>query len=360
MLKRPFHLGYLITLTSLTSLVNAEDVLPQSRLRAAATRGITILQKASSSYPEHRTCFSCHHQTLPALALDAARDHGLSIDEKIFRETIDFAHDSFHDRIASMKRGHGVGGGPLTTGYGLWTMEIGERKRDETTSAMVQYLLKRQEQDGSWKRATERPPLSESHITCTVLAVHYMQKYADDSQKKAVEEAVARARPWLERAKPTTQEDRNSLLGGLALVRSKPERIAEARKRVLAAQNEDGGWGQLPGRASDAYATGQTLFTLKTTRMKATDPTFQRGLSFLLDNQLDDGSWFVKTRSKPLQVFFDNGDPHGKSQFISISATAWATTALSLAVRRDTKTKKAIPYDKRKRESGPPKTKLSL
>ena len=40
-------------------------------------------------------------------------------------------------------------------------------------------------------------------------------------------------------------------------------------------------------------------------------------------------SWLVKTRSKPIQKFFDNGDPHGKNQFISISATSWATAALA-------------------------------
>ena len=27
--------------------------------------------------------------------------------------------------------------------------------------------------------------------------------------------------------------------------------------------------------------------------------------------------------------FFDNGDPYGKNQFISISATSWATAALA-------------------------------
>jgi hypothetical protein len=29
-----------------------------------------------------------------------------------------------------------------------------------------------------------------------------------------------------------------------------------------------------------------------------------------------------------LQPFFDNGDPGGKSQFISFAATGWATLAL--------------------------------
>ena len=55
----------------------------------------------------------------------------------------------------------------------------------------------------------------------------------------------------------------------------------------------------------------------------------KRARSYLIRTQKKDGSWFVKSRSKPIQKFFDNGDPHGKDQFISISATSWATAALA-------------------------------
>ncbi len=317
------------------TVVHADEILASKKLEKAALRGLAILEKAAKNYPEHRECFSCHHQTLPVLAMDTAKRRGISINREVMKSTVDFAHASFKRRIESMKKGRGVGGGPMTAGYGLWTMELGGRTRDETTSAMVAFLLKRQEKDGWWKRATERPPLSESHITATVLAVHYMQKYADESQRDDVKKAVERARPWLESAVPKTQEDRNSLLGGLALVRGDREAIDRARKRVLEAQRDDGGWAQADGMKSDAYATGQTLFTLHTTRTPSDSPVFQRALRFLLETQGEDGSWFVETRSKPIQIFFDNGDPHGKSQFISISATAWATTALALGVRKD-------------------------
>ncbi len=48
-----------------------------------------------------------------------------------------------------------------------------------------------------------------------------------------------------------------------------------------------------------------------------------------VDSQEPDGSWHVVTRSKPVQIFFDNGDPHGKDQFISVLATNWAVAALA-------------------------------
>jgi hypothetical protein len=45
---------------------------------------------------------------------------------------------------------------------------------------------------------------------------------------------------------------------------------------------------------------------------------------------LADGSWFVRSRSLPVQPYFETGFPHGRSQFISCAATSWATAALGL------------------------------
>src|SRR5262249_18741683 len=64
------------------------------------------------------------------------------------------------------------------------------------------------------------------------------------------------------------------------------------------------------------------------------DPAYQRGLKFLIDAQREDGSWLVRSRSKPFQLYFESGFPHGKDQFISIAASGWATTALAFAVPR--------------------------
>ena len=70
--------------------------------------------------------------------------------------------------------------------------------------------------------------------------------------------------------------------------------------------------------------------TPATNRFGVTDEVYQRGLRFLLKAQLDDGSWHVQTRSKAFQKYFESGFPHGKDQFVSISASCWATMALIL------------------------------
>jgi hypothetical protein len=56
-------------------------------------------------------------------------------------------------------------------------------------------------------------------------------------------------------------------------------------------------------------------------------------VAFLLKTQRADGTWAIKTRSKPFQPYYESGFPHGKDQFISIAATGWATAALAAAMK---------------------------
>lgn len=311
---------------------SAAPEIDLSQVHRAVRDGLRIVQKSARSYPEHRSCFSCHSQTLPILAMVTARDRGFRIDETLLKEQAEFTHGSFKRRTASMERGEDVGGAAMTVAYGLWTLETAGWPDDRTTTTMVSYLLGKQKANGSWRTSSQRPPLEQSSFTCSILAVYYMRKFCAEDQRARVEEAAARARSWFLRTGAETQEDLVSRLGGLALLGAEPEAIGAALEAVLGTQREDGGWGQLPGMASDAYATGLTLFALQRVRVPTTHPAYRRGIAFLLRSQEDDGSWFVKSRSTPIQKIFDNGDPHGLNQFISIPATAWATTALALAI----------------------------
>jgi len=98
---------------------------------------------------------------------------------------------------------------------------------------------------------------------------------------------------------------------------------------LISEQRPDGGWAQHASLASDAYATGQALVALlESGVVAATDATYMRGVAFLLATQLEDGSWYVRTRSIPFQPYFESGFPHGHDQWISAAATNWAAMAL--------------------------------
>ena len=80
---------------------------------------------------------------------------------------------------------------------------------------------------------------------------------------------------------------------------------------------------------SDAYATAESLVALRATGLVSNDSIeFRKGIAFLLRNRETDGSWRVKTRAIPVQTYFESGFPHGEDQFISYTATCWATLAL--------------------------------
>ena len=104
--------------------------------------------------------------------------------------------------------------------------------------------------------------------------------------------------------------------------------LAAARDELLKAQNADGSWSQIPKRDGDAYATATVMMALRKAGVSADHAAYRRGVAYLLKTQTAEGAWLVKTRSRPVQRFFDNGDPGGKDQFISFAATGWAVQAL--------------------------------
>jgi hypothetical protein len=129
----------------------------------------------------------------------------------------------------------------------------------------------------------------------------------------------------------STQNEVLKLLGLVWSSVPAPETAARA-KHVAAMQREDGGWGQLPTMGSDAYATGE-VYSLRASGMRSNDRVYQRGVAYLLRTQLQDGTWFVRSRAFGFQPYFETGFPHGLDQFISASATSWAVIALAARYR---------------------------
>jgi hypothetical protein len=111
------------------------------------------------------------------------------------------------------------------------------------------------------------------------------------------------------------------------------EKVKPRVKSLLLEQRADGGWSQLTTLESDAYATGQVLYSLhQAGKLSTKAPAYRRGLEFLLRSQGNDGSWFIRSRSFPAIPFVESGFPYDKNQFISAAGSSWATMALTLAL----------------------------
>jgi len=320
----------------------------ESEIATAIERGYEVIRKGVNNYPEHRDCFSCHHQALPLFAFSLNGRKNLEADSTEFlgaeltQAIINFTEESFEPKTALMREGSGVGGRALTAAYGLWTLDVGGAPHNETIDAMVEYLLKTQAEDGAWEFQSHRPPAASSRTMTTAIAVYGLRAFGfESSQKLRTEDALKKSAVFAERH--LLDGSHEELIGGLwldqMLVREQAttsdvakNRLAERTEELWQRQRPDGGWAQTPEMNSDPYATGQALVMLA--QLDASNKSHERelfrsGIRYLLQSQDPDGSWHVVTRSKPVQVYFDNGDPHGKDQFISIMATCWSTAALA-------------------------------
>ena len=131
-----------------------------------------------------------------------------------------------------------------------------------STGAYARLIARRQLADGHWLVFDDRPPQAFSPFSATAYAVRALQLFLPDSMMQERQERIERARSWLRTNRPFDTEDRTFQLFGLRWAGAEPESMAKARKDLLALQQSDGGWSQLPGRPSDAYATGETLAAL--------------------------------------------------------------------------------------------------
>jgi hypothetical protein len=314
----------------------AEPSADQARLRAAVERSLPLLAKAAAGHRENRECFACHQQGLPVLALTAAKAKGFKIDEAELSRQIDHTVKFLEKNRDNYLQGKGQGGQADTAGYALFTLAAAGWQRDPTTAAVAEYLVQRHQDKDHWLNTSTRPPTEASQFTTTFVALRGLAVYG------TLDERVAKrhdqVRKWLVETTPQDNEDRVFRLLALKEVAADDEAVASAAKELLARQREDGGWAQLDAgepewaTQSDAYATATALVALHLAGGTATgDPAWQRGLAYLLAAQLPDGSWHVRSRSKPFQAYFESGFPHEKDQFISCAASAWATWALVLA-----------------------------
>ena len=317
---------------------NAADAPAPAEIRQAVNRSIALVEKSLAEYPKHNTCFSCHHQGLGSLALSLARSHGFTIDETTLANIAQHTSADLRLDLENYRKGKGQPGGVTRAGYALLALEFTGTKSDDVTAAVAGFLLDNDKDRGSWSARSNRPPSEVSPFTNTYLGIRGLKSFGAAADKEAIAARIAAARLWLEQTAPKDTEDRVFQLWGLKETGATSANVENAGKALLALQQLDGGWGQLPGSPSDAYATGSALTVLRLTgQIAASDLAYQRGLRYLLQGQLPDGSWHVVSRSKPVQPYFESGFPHGRDQFISMTATGWATAALVLSDTKDAK-----------------------
>ncbi len=324
----------MIPLSAITILLTiAPDWCQPTLVHASAKRALPLLQQAAAVHIEKKTCFGCHNQNAPAAAVKLSTSRGFTAPDDFFVAQREHITDFIAGNIKQFQSGAGTGGGVDTAGTILMALESHDHKADANTDAIITYLLKARAKEAFWKCSSNRPPTEASSITTTYLAMRGLKTWANAEQKPSAEKRILAAGEWLTEAKAKDTEDAVFRLSGLHLAGASTKTIAEAGKELLTLQRADGGWGQMPKMPSDAYTTGTALVALQETgQLTTTSAAYRRGMIYLMNAQLADGSWKVPSRSKPFQKYYESGFPHEKDQFISAPASGWATQALLLAL----------------------------
>ena len=300
----------------------------------AIHQAVALLQRSSTEFFKQSGCVGCHNQPLTDIATKAAANAGLKTPSGAIDEHVRTMLSS-RPMEPGLLQLLGPGGGVDTVGWLAMGLHSKDTPGNSLTDAIVHYIAGTQGVNGGWSSfGIARPPFEGSGLTRTVLAVHVLSTYGWPARQSEFDDRLARARAWLLKAEPRTTYERAELILGLKWSGAKAADIARIATALRREQRDDGGWSQTKYLGSDAYATGLVLYALKQTgQLTPSNESYKKGVSFLLKTQLEDGSWYVRSRSPKFQPYFQGGFPHDHDQWISSTATAYAVMALSPAAQ---------------------------
>jgi ankyrin repeat protein len=301
--------------------------------RTSLSRAVALLLPPATLVFEKRGCVTCHSQALPAQLAAVARAKGIAVNEEQARKNMQQMLAFFKTAGEAAMQGDRTAGDFVTVGYAMSAFAAEKYPLDDITAESTHLLAGQQMADGSWLgNGVSRPPMEDSIVSQTALAVRAMTLYPIPGRKNEVDEKLRRAQRWLLAAVPGTTEERNMRLMGLVWTKASRADITAAVQQIIARQRADGGWAQRDEYQSDAYATGESLYALHQSGTPETADLYREGVAFLLKNQYQNGAWFVKSRAYPTQIYFDSGYPFGHNQWISAAGASWASLAIAETV----------------------------
>ncbi len=336
----PYPLGECATGKSGTATASTGN--PQAR--AAAQRGLDFLTEQAQKWQQQQHCYGCHVHAVTVEALSVGVHHQYRVAAPAMNAIVDGmlnlpggAHGkiglSYHD--SSLIEPSKAFGGAAFARYDQWV----NRDLSNDLLKVARELIPFQQPDGSLILNWVNPPVGVGSIQGTYQAIAtWQQAYARSADDRWLT-AVQKAEGYLQKAaqgfqpgsEASIQDINYTVMGLLAAgVSSSEPVLVELSRMLLLAQQPDGGWsfiksagpdptapavaGQaasplaqnpvgvhvavnnLAGKvaepaASNAFPTGQTLYTLRLLGMTDREPAIARGMSWLMQHQQQDGGW---------------------------------------------------------------------
>lgn len=296
----PRTLFLIAVLLGLAVPVGAEEKLPTSAdVRKTIEQSLPYLEAGGLTWMERRSstnttgCVSCHRVAFMIWSHDEARRRGFSVDA---RKIAQWTAWSLERMLARGKEG----GGLDTMSQMILARDpsipwpdkpAAKREGVDHIQTLWENIVERQKEDGSWSPEGQLTSPAEITTRWAILALA-----SRDGRGEASAKSRERALTSLNKTEPDGSTE--ALLLRFLVERrfGKRARADEFRKELLGRQNADGGWAYQQGaKASDAFATGQTLYALSEEGLDGGNPAVRRAWQFLLSTQRKDGSWLVPT-----------------------------------------------------------------
>jgi hypothetical protein len=315
----------------LTGWINKPLGTDPAVVKQAAAKSMLLLQRSGYIFTNNneRKCASCHHNTLTALACGIARQKGVPVVDSFDTRNVAGMENTLVGACNPNQINRFINANFIIP-YVLLGLNAEKYQPTIYTDISVDYIMGQAKADGSFLTESGRVPLETGEIHLTAMSIRSIQLYASAAKKQHVQQLVTKTKQWLEKQVTNQQQELAFQLLGLQWCGSSTDAKTKVFEKLRSMQNKDGGWSQLPTMKSDAYATGQTLYALFESGMaKTDDAVYQKGLNYLLKTQDASGAWIVATRSFPIQPMIDSDfPPYDYNQFISATASNWATIAL--------------------------------
>jgi hypothetical protein len=298
--------------------VQSEEKPATEQVRQIVAKSLPFIAEKGQWWIEEKKCVSCHRVSFMTWSLAAAKRNGFEVDAKL---------PEWQTWSVSMELGtddKGVAKGTLNLdGLGQMLMArdaVKLQTQEPEYAKFVELIVQGQQADGTWKPGGQLPAQKRPQPETTAVFTMWNTLALGTVTEEAAVQSRAKALEWIKKAPPG--ESQEWFVTRLLIDRQfgTPEQTAPRIQALKDRQNTDGGWGWKAGDPSDALATGQTLYALGNAGIKADVPTIAKGQKFLIETQLENGSWSVpgtKTAKK--------GQPAETSNYWG---TCWAAIGL--------------------------------
>ncbi|MCP4498777.1 MAG: hypothetical protein GY822_02285 [Deltaproteobacteria bacterium] len=277
------------------------------KARDAAQKGLSFLADTAPKWAAGHACYGCHVHAVTLEAFVTGKQNQYDVSKKAMNTILEgILNGPGGTRSAGgLQYAHGgtlkapskaFGGAALAH----YDQHIDDAARDDLLKTARELMAFQEMSSGRMNTAWTNGRIGVGDVQTTFQAVQtWRQAYArtaDDAWlaplRRGEKFLSSQATAFKKNAPGDVQQLNYALLGlAEAGAQGSERNVAILRGDLLERQNRDGGWALSRGGSSDAFGTGQTLYTLRRLGLTDSDAAVRKGTRWLIGQQKPNGGW---------------------------------------------------------------------